>query len=189
MSIGGTVLFYMFLQGGNPFIKCWQYYLHFWWAGRCLGSRRQPESGSGEDHHNHMEWWCICIFQQDLQDARWKAWECFWLWWRLQRSWVCRKGLFKDFKRLWENSTKMFVCCDVTANWYGQAASNLPQVIEETHEFWLKLVGVQQPTLEPGSLCTSTVWHPHMMTFYQQCSDEEGDGGWWTKIEINDSHW
>jgi len=31
------------------------------------------------------------------------------------------------------------------------------KVIEETHEFWLKLVGVQQPTLEPGSLCTSTV--------------------------------
>jgi len=31
------------------------------------------------------------------------------------------------------------------------------KVIEETHEFWLKLVGVEQPTLDPGALCTSTV--------------------------------
>ena len=33
----------------------------------------------------------------------------------------------------------------------------LGQVIEETHEFWLKLVGVDQPPLDPGALCTSTV--------------------------------
>jgi len=31
------------------------------------------------------------------------------------------------------------------------------KVIEETHEFWLKLVGVEQSSLDPGSLCTSTV--------------------------------
>ena len=33
----------------------------------------------------------------------------------------------------------------------------LGQVIEETHEFWLKLVGVDQPPLDPGALCTYTV--------------------------------
>ena len=69
---------------------------------------------------------------------------------------VCSKT-FKDCEMRSKTSTNIFVSCNVTANWYGQAASNLPQVIEETHEFWLKLVGVQQPTLEPGSLCTSTV--------------------------------
>merc|ERR1711922_56546 len=31
------------------------------------------------------------------------------------------------------------------------------KVIEETHEFWLKLVGVEQPSIDPGALCTSTV--------------------------------
>merc|ERR1712046_189719 len=30
------------------------------------------------------------------------------------------------------------------------------KVIEETHEFWLKLVGVEQPSIDPGALCTST---------------------------------
>merc|ERR1719347_490558 len=31
------------------------------------------------------------------------------------------------------------------------------KVIAETHEFWLKLVGVEQPTLDPGALCISCV--------------------------------
>ena len=52
----------------------------------------------------------------------------------------------------------------------------LGQVIEETHEFWSKLVGVEQPSIDPGALCTSTVsmntslrladmTHPKKMTF------------------------
>ena len=61
----------------------------------------------------------------------------------LQQRW------FSGLKKFWEsvlNFPKTLSCSPV-----------LGQVIEETHQFWLKLVGVDQPSIDPGALCTSTV--------------------------------